>query len=150
MILKTMKLRNHVLRALVLGTAFASAAWPARADKKPQQVVKPMAGPRATVLRVTWLYISPDLGSQKVEKVQIGREMVVAEKNGAWMRVFANTDIEEQHNDRDTPMVGEDQTPPPISGWLEAKGILEETTPSGDQILMGAAANQEVLASNPR
>lgn len=126
------------------------AAWPAHADKKPQQDVKPMAGPRATVLRVTWLYISPDVGSQKVEKVQIGREMVVAEKNGAWMRVFANTDVEEQHNDRDTPMVGGDETPPPISGWLEAKGIVEETTLSGDQILMGAAANQEALASNPR
>ena len=27
---------------------------------------------------------------------------------------------------------------------------MEETTPNGDQILMGAAANQEALASNPR
>jgi hypothetical protein len=150
MILNTMKLRNYALRALVLGTAIVCAAWPAHADKKPQQDVKPMAGPRATVLRVTWLYISPDPGSQKVDKVQIGREMVVAEKNGEWMRVFANTDIEELHNDRDTPMVGEDETPPPISGWIEAKGVVEETTPSGDQILMGAAANQEALASNPR
>src|SRR5271155_5091879 len=146
MMLNTMKLRNHTLRALVLGTAIVSAAWSANADKKPQQDVKPVAGPRATVLRVTWLYISPDVGSQKVEKVQIGREMVVAEKNGAWMRVFANTDIEEQHSDKDTPLVGEDETPPPISGWLEAKGIVEETMPSGDQILMGAATNQEALA----
>ena len=47
-------------------------------------------------------------------------------------------------------MVGEDETPPPISGWMEAKGVVEETTPNGDQILMGAAANQEALASNPR
>jgi hypothetical protein len=52
-----------------------------------------MAGPRATALRVTWLYISPDTASQKVTKVQIGREMVVAEKSGPWMRVYANTDI---------------------------------------------------------
>ena len=84
-----------------------------------------MAGPRATVLRVTWLYISPDTSSQKVEKVQVGREMVVAEKNGAWMRVFANTDIAEQLSGKDTPMVGgKTITPPPISGWLEAKGIV--------------------------
>src|ERR1035441_1518378 len=76
--------------------------------------------------------------------------MVVAEKNGTWFRVFANTDIAEQHNDKDTPMVGEDTTPPPVSGWMEAKGVVEETTPNGDQILMGAAANQEALASNPR
>ncbi len=109
-----------------------------------------MAGPRATVLRITWLYISPDTGSEKVIKVQIGREMVVVEKSGSWMKVFVNTDIEEQHNDRDTPMVGEDQAPPPITGWMESKGIVEESTPDGDQILMGAAANQEALASNPR
>jgi hypothetical protein len=109
-----------------------------------------MAGPRATALRITWVYISPDTGSQKVTKAQIGREMVVVEKSGSWIRVFVNTDIEEQHSDRDTPMVGEDQSPPPITGWIESKGIVEETTPNGDQILMGAAANQESLASNPR
>jgi hypothetical protein len=150
MILHTMILRNHGFRALAFGLGLAFAVSPVHAEKKPQQDVKPMAGPRATVLRVTWLYISPDTGSQKVEKVQIGREMVVAEKSGAWMRVFANTDIEEQYSDRDTPMVGGDETPPPVSGWIEAKGVVEETTPDGDQILMGAAANQEALASNPR
>ena len=85
-----------------------------------------------------------------MDRVQIGREMVVAEKSGAWMRVYANTDIEEQHSDKDEPMVGGDETTPPISGWIEAKGVVEETTPNGDQILMGAAANQEAEASDPR
>ncbi len=135
---------------LAYGVALLCAAPPAHADKKPQQQVKPMAGPRATTLRITWLYITPSTGSQKVDKVQIGREMVVAEKSGPWMRVYANTDIEEQHIDKDTPMVGEDEATPPISGWMEAKGVVEETTPNGDQILMGAAANQEAEASNPR
>jgi hypothetical protein len=120
------------------------------ADKKPQQQVKPMAGPRATVLRVTNLYISPDTGSQKVSKVQIGREMVVAEKSGPWVRVYANTDIEEEHNQKDEPMVGSDETTPPISGWMEAKGVVQESTPDGAQILMGAAASEESLASDPR
>jgi hypothetical protein len=133
-----------------LALVLLCAILPAHADKKPQQQVKPMAGPRATTLRVTWLYITPSTGSQKVAKVQIGREMVVAEKSGPWMRVYANTDIEEQHSDKDTPMVGEDEATPPISGWMEAKGVVEETTPNGDQILMGAAANQEAEASNPR
>ena len=118
--------------------------------KKGDQLQKPMAGPRATALRVTWLYVGPDLGSQKVDRVQIGREMVVAEKSGPWMRVYANTDIEELQEDKDTPLIGSDETPPPISGWLQAKGIVEETTPNGDQVLMGAAANQEALASDPR
>ncbi len=150
MILHTMNLRIHVLTALLFGAALGCAVSPAHADKKPQQDVKPLAGPRATALRVTWLYISPDTGSEKVTKVQIGREMVVVEKSGTWMKVFVNTDIEEQHSERDTPMVGEDQAPPPITGWMEGKGIVEDTTPNGDQILMGSAANQEALASNPR
>ncbi len=134
--------------ALVL---LLSAASPAGAQKKKgDQQEKPMAGPRATVLRVTWLYVAPDLGSQKIDKVQIGREMVAAEKNGPWMRVYANTDIEELHQDKDTPLIGSDQTPPPVSGWIQAKGVVEETTPNGDQILMGEAGNQESLASDPR
>ncbi len=145
-----MNRRIFPLRALALGLALPCAALPVHADKRPPQQVKPMAGPRATVLRITWLYITPDSSAQKVDKVQIGREMVVAEKSGPWMRVYANTDIEEQHSDRDTPMVGSDEATPPISGWIEAKGVVEETTPNGDEILMGAAANQEALASDPR
>jgi outer membrane protein assembly factor BamD (BamD/ComL family) len=145
-------MKRHIptIRIFALGLALACAAGFASADKKPQQQVKPMAGPRATALRVTWLYITPSTSAQKVDKVQIGREMVVAEKSGTWMRVYANTDIEEQHSDKDEPMVGGDETTPPISGWIEGKGIVEETTPGGDAILMGAAANQEAAASDPR
>lgn len=114
------------------------------------KIVKPMAGPRATALRITWLYVSPDRSAQKISRVAAGREMVVAEKSGTWMRVYANTDIEEVHEDQDEPVIGSDDTAPPISGWIEAKGIVEETTPNGDQILMGEAANQEAAASDPR
>jgi hypothetical protein len=114
-----------------------------------QQPVKPMAGPRATVLRVTNLYISPDTGAQKVSRVEIGREMVVAEKSGPWMRVYANTDIEEERGP-DTPEFGSDESTPPISGWIQAKGVVDENTPNGDQILMGAAAGAESEASDPR
>jgi hypothetical protein len=142
--------RSIIAGSLVFGLALFCAALPAVGQKKPPEMVKPMAGPRATVLRITPLYISPDTSAQRVDRVQVGREMVVAEKSGPWMRVYANTDIEEQTSDRDTPMVGSDETPPPISGWMQAKGIVEETTPNGDQIIMGAAANEEALASNPR
>jgi hypothetical protein len=150
MILHGMKHRIFTIRILALALALACAAWPAHADKKPQQQVKPMAGPRATALRVTVLYITPSTDAQKVDKLQIGRELVVAEKSGAWMRVYINTDIEEQHSDKDEPWVGGDAATPPISGWIEAKGVVEETMPNGDQILMGAAANEEAEASNPR
>jgi hypothetical protein len=114
-----------------------------------QKQVKPMAGPRATPLQVTWLYISPDTSAQKVDKVQIGREMVVAEKSGPWIRVYANTDVQEIQDQRDAPLYGND-TPPPISGWMQSKGVVADTTPNGDQVLMGAAENEEALAQDPK
>ncbi len=136
------------IRAL-LTLALLCATPPALADKKPQQQVKPMAGPRAVALRVTWLYIAPDRTSQKVDRVQIGREMVIAERSGPWLRVFANTDIQETR-EKDAPEFGRDEVTPPVSGWMESKGIVVETTAGGDLVLMGEAANQESLASDPR
>jgi len=138
-------------RALTLSLALLYAAAPAFAQKKQPQLEKPLAGPRATALQVTWLYVAADKNSQKVDRVQIGREMVMAEKSGPWIRVYANTDIEEVQESKDTPLIGDaNDTPPPISGWMQSKGVVIENTPNGDQILMGAAANQESLASDPR
>ena len=135
--------------ARVLALCVILCALPLAAQKKKDNLQKPLAGPRATALRVSWLYVSADLGAQKVGRVQIGRELVVAEKSGAWLRVFANTDIEEEHTS-DAPIFDTNETPPPISGWMQAKGVVIENTPNGDQILMGAAADQEALASDPR
>ena len=144
MILSVMKSRT-----LALSLALVFACLPALADKKPPQLEKPIAGPRATALRVTWLYIAPDTGSQKVDRVQIGRELVVADHSGPWLRVYANTDILEART-KDTPDFGTSEVPPPISGWMQARGVVIETMPNGDQVLMGEAANQESLASDPR
>src|ERR1019366_9701355 len=152
MIFFVMRPRNLALPILTFSLALLFfAALPAFGDKKPKDTLqKPIAGPRATALRATALYVAPDPGSQRVDRVQIGREMVVAEKSGPWLRVYANTDIEEIQESKDTPIIGSDTTPPPISGWMQIKGVVIETTPNGDQILMGEAGNQESLASDPR
>lgn len=132
------------LVCFLMGAAFAAAK-----DKKPVPQA-PKAGPRATPLQVTWLYIQPDTATQKVSQVQVGREMVVMANSGAWLNVEANTDIEEESQSQDEPEMGEDTSiPPPITGWIQAKGVVTDSTPDGDQILMGAAANQESLASTP-
>jgi len=144
-----MKSRALTFAAVMLSIPLL-AALPLCAQKKKDNLVKPMAGPRATALRTTWLYISPDRGSQKVSRIAPGREMVIAEKSGTWDRVFANTDVEELHNSDDEPWIGGDETTPPLSGWMEARGIVDENTPNGDQIVMGEAANEEASASDPR
>lgn len=138
------------MRVLVVLAMAPMVLAPGLVAQKRDNLQKPIAGPRATALRVTWLYVAPDTSAQKVDRVQVGREMVVAEKSGPWIRVYANTDIQEVRDERDQPLVGTDETPPPISGWMEARGVVEETTPNGDQVLMGEAENQEAAASDPR
>jgi outer membrane protein assembly factor BamD (BamD/ComL family) len=117
------------------------------APDKPQ--VKPMAGPRATIVRETPLYVSPDITTQKVDRIQEGRELVIAESSGPWVRVFANTDVEEV-DERDAPVFGQETAPPPVSGWMEARGVVRESTPDGDKVLMGEAASMEILAEDAR
>ena len=146
MICRVFSLRSIAFCALLLSVPLGLG------EQKPKKdnLQKPLAGPRATALRVTWLYIAPDQGSQKVDRVQPGREMVIAEKSGPWIRVYANTDVQEV-SEKDAPLIGAPQdAPPPISGWMEARGVVIETTPNGDQVLMGEAANEEALANDPR
>ena len=141
---------NTPLRSVRLLTALLMiCALPLSAQKKKDQIQKPIAGPRATALRVTWLYVSASTEAQKVDRVQPGRELVVAEKSGEWLRVFANTDVEEEHT-ADQPIFDTNEVTPPISGWMQAKGVVIENTPNGDQILMGAAADEEAQANDPR
>ena len=144
-------MKNRVSLVRLAGIALLAAlmSLPVSAQKRRDQMEKPIAGPRATPLQVTWIYVSPDKGSQKLDRIQIGREMVVAEQSGPWLRVFANTDIQEVHNQADEPVIG-DEAKPPISGWIQARGVVEESTPNGDQVIMGEAENQEALASDPR
>jgi len=142
--------RNSRFRAVgALALSLILGTLPLAAQKKKDNLQKPLAGPRATALRVSWLYVTAATQAQKVGRVQIGRELVVAEKSGDWLRVFANTDIEEEHSS-DAPIYDTTEVPPPISGWMQAKGVVIENTPNGDQILMGAGADQESLASDPR
>jgi hypothetical protein len=148
-VMKPHRLAPRKLMSRHLAFILALCATLPVCSAKPAQLEKPIAGPRATPLRVTWLYISADITSQKVDRVQIGREMVVAEHSGPWLRVYANTDTQEIRQ-KDAPLVGQDEVTPPISGWIEAKGIIIENTPEGDLVLLGEAANQEALAADPR
>ena len=136
--------------AVALAVLLLPAPLPAWGGQAPRQTVKPMAGPRATALQVTPIYVQPDPNSAKVERLPMGREMVVAEKSGPWLRVFANTGIEDSADRKDLPDFGGGATPPPVSGWIEARGIVVEGAPGSDQVLMGAAASEELLASDPR
>lgn len=147
---------RHGLRMARLSAALMALAVCATAGaQKPTGHVQedgpplPTAGPLATVLVRTPLYVYADAHVQMVTRIQAGREMVVAETNGPWMRVFANTDAPTE-NRNDAPLLGDENKPVPVTGWVLAKSVLVATTADGDQVLMGQAATMESLASDAR
>jgi hypothetical protein len=110
---------------------------------------KPPSGQIATVLRETPVFVAADTSSQKLDAITAGREMVIVERNGPWVRVFANTDVQ-QNQAADAPVFGGEAATPPISGWIQGKGIVSANMPNADNILYGAAAGQEARASDAR
>ena len=131
-----------LVAALFLAAAFV---LPSFAEQKPSP--KPQ-GDFGTVVRETELYVSADPSSDKLLRIEPGREIVVSEHSGKWLRVFANTDVEVSHAE-DAPVFGQEATPPPVAGWVMDKGVITSQTPSGDAVLFGVAANAEESASEP-
>lgn len=86
---------------------------------------------RATTIRVAPLYLSPDTSSSKLGDVDRGRELIYLETSGNdWVHVEANLSDEKT-----------------VTGWMQKKGLVQSTTPDGDKILFGEAADAEDQAS---
>jgi hypothetical protein len=135
------------LGALSLALGLASVAAPAARAQHGRFERPPQNGVYATCLRQNELYSTASQSSAPISEVQPGREMVVVDKNGNWLRVFANTDPPDTRQS-DQPEFGS-QAPPPISGWMLDKGIVTTNTLNGDLILFGAADTAEQAASVP-
>src|SRR5271154_4017051 len=119
-----------------------------RAQKKSQDYA---TAARATVLHDANVYVAADADAQKISLVTPGHEVVIVERSGPWVKVFANTDINDDADeyDRNKPEFGEDANVTPASGWIRDKGILGPATAGGDVILFGTAANLEDEAERP-
>lgn len=85
---------------------------------------------RALPVREAVLYVAPDVTSAKLATISRGRELVILEKSPGWLHVLASVSPE-----RD------------VNGWVLSKGIVSTTTPDGDRILFGEAADSEAEAS---
>jgi len=88
------------------------------------------AAERALPVREAVLYVAPDVTSAKLGSVTRGRELVILEKSPGWLHVLASVSPE-----RD------------VNGWVQDKGIVRTSTPGGDRILFGEAADSEAEAS---
>lgn len=85
---------------------------------------------RALPVREAMLYVAPDVTSAKLGTVTRGRELVILEKSPGWLHVLASVSPE-----RD------------VNGWVLDKGMVRASTPEGDRILFGEAADSEAEAS---
>src|SRR5580698_6089590 len=89
----TIVMRN--LRISLSAVLLMAAVAGASAQKRMPQEQMPKNGPKATLVRVANLYAQPDEAGDRVAQITPGREMVVVERSGHWLRVFANIDAPE-------------------------------------------------------
>ncbi len=104
---------------------------------------------RATILHTANVYAVADPADPPISTVAPGHEIVVNQKNGAWVNVFANTDTKEEDPDQQPEFTDPNTRPQPASGWIRDKGIVSPKTPQGDILLYGAAADLESQAAQP-
>jgi hypothetical protein len=138
-----------VMRLFSASFLLLAFAAPPFAQKPLPPVKMPRNGTLATLVREANLYANPDdSGDGPIADLLPGRELVVAERNGKWLRVFANTDVPDTRV-ADRPVFGSETEAQPISGWIVDKGIVDTNTPHGDLVLFGAADNLEQQAAVP-
>ncbi len=131
------------MRKLILALTFAVPVTVAAQKNAPEPDAM-----RATVIHVADVYVAPDADSQRVSVVTPGHEVLIVERSGPWVKVFANTDLKDETAD-DEPEFSIDPAVLPRSGWIRNKGVIGPTTPGGDKLIYGQAATLEAAASEP-
>ncbi len=139
-----------VMRALPAIFVLLATLVPARyaMKKRTPQPPPPNNGNVGTLVGEAYLYVSANRNSAQIADIMPGRELVITERNGNWVRVFANTDRPDTDG-ADVSVFGSRVRAQPVSGWMIDKGIVTAKTPNGDMILFGAADAAEQQASLP-
>ncbi len=132
---------------LLASLLLASPAFALAQKRNPERAIDNAA--RATVVHNANVYTTADPANPPIATVAPGHELVVNQKNGAWVNVFANTDTKEQDPDTEPEFTDPKNAPQPITGWIRDKGIVGPKTPGGDAILFGTAADLEAQAAEP-
>jgi hypothetical protein len=126
-------MRKWVVKRLLVFIAVAGFAAPVWAA----------SGERGILLREAQLRVSPDANSALVATAQRGREVLLVEKSQQWVKVFAYIYVDP---DKEEENPSEESLSQP-TGWMVNKGIVLASTPNGDRIVFGEAADSEEQAS---
>jgi len=82
---------------------------------------------RAIMVREAYIYLAPDQSSTRMANLARGQEVAILETSHEWLHI--------------TQVTGS------VSGWILDKGVVRTSTPEGDKIVFGAAADSEAEAS---
>ena len=110
-------MRKKIKLSALIGVSLLLAGGVAQAQRKTK---KELAGydraARATVVHPAIVYVAAEDNASHLSEVLPGHEVVVMEHNGAWVRVFANTDVADEQGEGDKPEFSTDEDATPESG----------------------------------
>ncbi len=100
---------------------------------------------RGTLVHEATLRVAPNSDAAKLTQVDRGHELIIIETSREWTHVQAILMQPPRERDND-----EENEPKTITGWLVGKAVVTSTTPDGDKIVFGEAADSEDQASRRR
>ncbi len=101
---------------------------------------------RGTLVHEETIRVSPSGDAAKLGVAGRGHELVIIDTSRDWTHVEAILREPRKDADEDDPE-SEGKT---ITGWINSKALVNLTTPSGDKIVFGEAADSEDQASRRR
>lgn len=103
---------------------------------------------RGTLIDQESIRVSPSSDTAKLGTVARGYELVIIDNSRDWAHVEAilRDPTKEAEDDEDD----EDSASKTITGWVSGKALVSMSTPNGDKIIFGEAANSEDEASRRR
>jgi hypothetical protein len=123
------------LRLILIATTFLLSAALASAQAS-----------RGTLVHEESIRVAPATDAAKLGEAGRGHELVILDTSRDWVHVEAIIREPRKDADEDDPEA-EGKT---ITGWVQGKAMVTATTPNGDKIVFGEAADSEDQASRRR
>jgi hypothetical protein len=101
---------------------------------------------RGTLVHEESIRVSPSGDAAKLGEAGRGHEMVIIESGHDWTHVEAILKEPSKDADEDDP----ESEGKAITGWVASKALVNQSTPNGDKIVFGEAADSEDQASRRR
>src|ERR1700728_4424141 len=101
---------------------------------------------RGTLVREESIRVSPSTDAANLGEAGRGHELVIIESGHDWTHVEAILREPRKEADEDDP----ESEGKAITGWVSSKALVSLTTPNGDKIVCGKAADSEDQASRRR